>query len=267
MIDEKTFYAPIQFSVSWFKKMDIIPPILNTLQKAGSEIGKLHYALQKAPFSKYIIDATSVRIAELNKTKMLVNDVLIGGGTKVFKNRHGWIMENASLMKRFVAHYVPNLTIFPDCQPQIVHGDMNAGNILCDNDGKIVILDFEDTLHSFFLPLADLALFIERCILFDYPQEAVLINRLNAFFDGYLHNADFPFSSLVSTVGAQIAEMLCQINYYSIGIHLTLCRQGSDIFDDEEWNKFKILEQHAQYWRKVLPKLNILTYGFSKYSK
>jgi len=49
----------------------------------------------------------------------------------------------------------------------IIHGDLNFHNIVFDdNNQKVIFLDFEDTVHSFFTPLMDIAMILERYILF-----------------------------------------------------------------------------------------------------
>lgn len=49
---------------------------------------------------------------------------------------------------------------------QIIHGDLNFHNIIFDkNSDEILILDFEDVSHSYFSPLYDIAMILERFIL------------------------------------------------------------------------------------------------------
>ena len=51
--------------------------------------------------------------------------------------------------------------------PQVIHGDLNYGNVLSchGNDGKIIFIDFEEASRSYFNPMIDVAMIIERFII------------------------------------------------------------------------------------------------------
>ena len=51
--------------------------------------------------------------------------------------------------------------------PQVIHGDLNYGNVLScdDDDGKIIFIDFEEASRSYFNPMIDVAMIIERFII------------------------------------------------------------------------------------------------------
>lgn len=67
---------------------------------------------------------------------------------------------------------------------QMVHGDLNVGNVKILPDGQVMLLDWEDSLTAWFDPLKDLAFIIERFVLTVHDQHR-LCEHAQALLDSY----------------------------------------------------------------------------------
>lgn len=256
-VDNSNFEKPVQFTVYPFTKMSIIKPERGILEKAGLAVAKLHVALKNIPFSDEIRNNSFKRTRELERTKNLVQKAIDTRAPGPFGQRFTWILKNDGYIKRLLKNFDPFFGIWSDTEPQVIHGDMNAGNVLRVGKGDVIILDFEDTRHSFYPRWVDIALALERLAMFDRPQSDALLRRIGAFLKGYKSHSASPFSSLGMSWGRQLVEMLCQINYYATCLLLTLCRQGEEDFGDREWNKFRALEKQALNYAETIENMRI----------
>ena len=69
------------------------------------------------------------------------------------------------------------------CSPQVIHGDLNYGNVLSHHDdGRVTFIDFEEASRSYFNPMIDVAMIIERFII---PSQNSHDNLLGAFKKNY----------------------------------------------------------------------------------
>jgi Ser/Thr protein kinase RdoA (MazF antagonist) len=133
---------------------------------------------------------------------------------------------------------------------QVLHGDLNPGNILFDLDrGAIRFLDFEDARHSHGAPLLDLALPLERLCLLQ-EDEATAVTLAALFLRAYADAAGF---APVERKGALEAALLF-INRRALALMIERHEAGLET-SPEEWRKFERLLRHHDARRDVIARI------------
>ncbi|NRA54651.1 MAG: aminoglycoside phosphotransferase family protein [Gammaproteobacteria bacterium] len=137
----------------------------------------------------------------------------------------------------------PSLLNILQIESQVIHGDLNVGNILFTQQTLPCIIDFEDCLTSWASPLQDVAFIIERFILIQHqPQK--FTELLTLFLERYLAKLACPLiidnlqrqpaliSQILQALAVKTLVILAQQNHGFDGINLP-----------DEWNKFIQLYQ------------------------
>lgn len=135
----------------------------------GLNVANLHESLKSYPMSSVIEQRSSVylnelvgvlsSVTEIKKTPQL--DEIYGALSSYKVSDFDCFMENA----------------------QVVHGDLNAGNVIFHN-GKVKFIDFEESIRSNFNPITDVAFCIERCIQ-NGGDPGDVIRRIKSFRSAY----------------------------------------------------------------------------------
>lgn len=76
--------------------------------------------------------------------------------------------------------------VYPASAGQPVHGDLNYGNILFDGGGRPILIDFENSLHSWWSPAVDLAWILERHMLVHVQDDEPCLALGETFFRSYV---------------------------------------------------------------------------------
>jgi Ser/Thr protein kinase RdoA (MazF antagonist) len=79
---------------------------------------------------------------------------------------------------------------YPEEDAQPIHGDLNYGNIIFDQTGEPVPIDFENCLHSWCTVGVDLAWVIERHILVHTQDDSLCLELCGVLLRNYLRFAD-----------------------------------------------------------------------------
>jgi Ser/Thr protein kinase RdoA (MazF antagonist) len=129
---------------------------------------------------------------------------------------------------------------------QVIHGDLNFHNIIFDKETQTpVILDFEDCNHSFFSPLYDIAMLLERYVLLkhigDNQKYKLGISLLSHFDKTYFY-------------GDQLYNMLLFISVRSLLILATIFYQ-KDTVNKKELQKFIDHIKNIEQSKKLLNKI------------
>lgn len=82
-----------------------------------------------------------------------------------------WASGDLSQVRSHVRHWLDTDTMLGKNPCQVIHNDLNAGNILQDALGNIWFLDFEEARWSYLPPHFDLAKVIERFILVNETRD------------------------------------------------------------------------------------------------
>jgi len=139
------------------------------LHNLGMEIAKMHFFL-----SKYKNEKIQSRALKKNK---LIYDRFI----EINKDKKNIKFNKQSLkiLKSFSKESFNTL----NKNAQIIHGDLNLGNVVFLDDDYPVIIDFEDCTETFLNPLFDIAFVIQRFILeTNFSEKFSLVKD---FLDGY----------------------------------------------------------------------------------
>lgn len=126
----------------------------------------------------------------------------------------------------------------PKEHAQVLHGDLNLGNIWVVKNKTFTLLDFEDSLHNYHSPCVDIAMLIERFILIHGIKDQDKISAAKAMIKAY-----------ESKLGAKLewhkslAEILRSLSVRAL---LLINRAQNEKFQqplDSEIEKFKHLYQ------------------------
>lgn len=119
----------------------------------GSALGELHRALARYPDARAVARRRNAMRSRLRHqaARLLADASWAGGALTVARQQLAdWLVIDAGLRQ----------------QPrQVIHNDLNIGNVLQDNHGKLWFLDFEEAVWSYLPAHFDIARAIERFIL------------------------------------------------------------------------------------------------------
>lgn len=188
----------------------------------GRYLARLHQALKRHPFQtqcrenwlerKSGFDQVLERVKAFSDPKLLMGELTIPKAE----------------LALFVEHYA--LLNFDLNEAQMVHGDLNPGNVL-SLEGEPCVIDYENARYSFFPPVFDLAMAVQR-LLWKKPMDtAEMLERrmCEAYgFDGDLTPA----------------MMALSVRSMAILLENALFRQVS--VPQSEWDKFVALMKQAQ---------------------
>ncbi|MBN2605910.1 MAG: phosphotransferase [Thiotrichales bacterium] len=203
------------------------------LKQLGRAVGKLHQTLAGYP------QRDSVQQAGEKRHQMLVT-------------RWQSLQQHAEQMtslpeeaQAILSSHNPGWLWHLTEQAQMVHGDLNVGNILFLETGDVAFLDFEDSLTAWFDPLKDLAFIIERFVLTVHEEEQLKLHThalLDAYFEAYPSTAvsQQRFVDLIQALAIRAMLLLAE---------LTLKRQS---VTNSEWKKFVFLYNLAERHRTEL---------------
>jgi len=204
-----------------------LPHTAQALWKLGEALGCLHLELGELRCS-----------AEIHRRCTSRWDVLMRHKNALERNIYDKVGD-ISARQSIVDSLDQNVTDHLSTSPQVIHGDLNYGNVLLDlkPGGKIAFLDFEEATESFYSPLFDVAMVIERFILTASTDKEAL---LHAFCEAYRAAGGGWFSNDV-----QLSDMLKGLAIRALLV-LTASREaGWPDWKEQEWRKFVGLHQSA----------------------
>jgi Ser/Thr protein kinase RdoA (MazF antagonist) len=192
---------------------------ISDCKKLGKEIGKLHRVLKTSPNEKFI------KLRSIEKNEKL--QIYLKNLKRDLKKRDDIPKDAKTILKN---HNLLNFKL--DNTFQVLHGDLNKGNILFINQGKdILFIDFEETINSWGPLKIEIAFFIERfCLTTDKKKAIKLINQFLKNYKIYFPNFDLDEE--------QLFEILRHINLRTIILLCEISELNLWEIPQEEWNKF-----------------------------
>ncbi len=190
----------------------------------GTELGKLHLSLSQLTDS-IIVKKNSKRHLDFclsNKNKLYSELASKQTNTEKIKETIETLMVN---------EFISN--------PQVIHGDLNYGNILVSNPGKeVIFIDFEEATRSFFSPMVDVAMTIERFI---SPQKKISKEHLFIEFKkNYINMTGEWFET-----PAQLPNILRSLSARALLLLASKTPENSSDWQIKERSKFLKLHQDA----------------------
>lgn len=202
---------------------------VDDLALIGKALYKLHQALKKCPWQVKIHQESLERHRSLSEALALLKE---GSSLK-----HTVPCEVNKIFESVSSNVMSQLTE----NAQVVHGDLNHGNLMITSEKKVIFLDFEDTWSAFFSPLMELSFMIERFALIESNKGTHSL--ATALLDGYYHQrkmrSPWPLDEMLKALA--IRAMLI----------LAMQSQRKKIAKSE-WDKFIYLYKQANKRQELL---------------
>jgi len=202
------------------------------MKRLGFVIAKLHEKLA-GYFNEKEVSVSCV--AQLNELKKMLN-ACIDKSMTFSPDVPGNVIRLLGSVERSA------LDVLEVEQRQVVHGDLNYGNIIFDKvKGEPYILDFEKTLNSWFSPEVELSYVIERFVLCD-ANEKMAARRAEALLSAY-RNTGGRFDAKETN----LVNILCALSIRSLLLLVERERRVEGrCVEYLEWMKFMKLYDQAK---------------------
>lgn len=203
----------------------------NTMEILGRRMGQMH-----AAFSQYDFDSVKNKSAE----KLLALETF----SKELMQKRFYCGPYAERVERLLQSMPDAFSNF-DEPCQIVHGDLNVGNVLWTGD-DVVFLDFEDTSSSWLPRRIEVAFALERLILINEANDESALKVARSFLRAYVKAAgSSPFQ--------EEGELISSLYWLSLRSLVMLTQYELEGFPwpESEWQKFGVLLDHIDR-RKVM---------------
>lgn len=159
------------------------------LRNLGRLLGRAHSVLSELPWRTEIAQRSVER-----------DQMFVSLQTKLVEQAQGQIRQIIEQSN----------TQLDDACPQVIHGDLNIGNVLFAlNIQQPILLDFEDANHNWHSPLVDLAMLLERFVLVRSSDEATLHKLSHALLQGYREQNSRSLTPAISPV-ALLQALSCR---------------------------------------------------------
>jgi len=130
--------------------------------------------------------------------------------------------------------------------PQVIHGDLNYGNLLVrEDDHRIFFLDFEDTWTAWFSPLMDVAFVIERFALLESDEESLVLAK--SFLDSYRSVGGSSFQGQT-----HLRDCLAALAVRALLLLSLVAENDKKRTSNAEWCKFIMLYEQSQNRQDLL---------------
>lgn len=215
-------------------------PSESDLSRLGTELARLHKSLKFCPWRDEIRDRGLQRNKQLSDLfqNLRRGRAVVG---RIPQEVLSFLLEEVEIGLLDV--------LVQDAQ--VVHGDLNYGNVLFDDAGNVVFLDYEDTLISWLSPLAELSFVIERFTL-KYDDE-VALRLARALIRAYDAGGSKPFGRL-----GLLRDVLRSLSLRSLLLLILVQEHKRWNVPDSEWSKFIFLHRQASSRNGLLKEIEFL---------
>ncbi len=201
---------------------------ISSIPLVAKSIANLHQALATIP------QKTNIKQAAFARESMLL---------ATWKNIDNCKVP-ANVLTMLQAHSPKNFTCLTH-NAQVIHGDLNLGNMLLLSNNKLLFLDFEDTQTAWFSPLVELAFVLERLLLL--PLTEGKISKQTFIEQGRLLLQSYSKEQELTIIDAsQLVNILQSLAIRSLLLLTKLSAQKNSKVTELEWQKFVFLYNLAK---------------------
>lgn len=212
-------------------------PIKHEIALLGTSLGDLHRALSNCPWKKQI---KKNGMSRHNSLKELLIEIQSGRSQVKAPSRV------LALLSGIDPTSLDILTI----SPQVVHGDLNYGNLLIGKmQSEVFFLDFEDTWTAWFSPLMELSFVIERFTLLEDDAKSMMLTQ--TLKNAYLSKGGKWFSD-----SKQLGSFLRVLSMRALLVLIMIRQQNSTLVSKSEWEKFLKLYYQAIHRSDLISRLS-----------
>ena len=212
---------------------------LEDLRSLAGELAKCHAALRSFPQAAEVCDHAAKRFIRLDQTRRKMDDALKRHDWGFFSEDNQWAIAHREWLQALVDQFEPEFHHHPTAQ--CLHAQIHRANIIFKNDdGRPVLVDWEEAVQTFAPVSWDLAYFVQRFCLYDDPASKVIRERLTAVRMAY------------GSWTPGIAEMMQQLAWMSIATIVGNREMGAFSNPAGEYQKFVRLECQAREYRSVI---------------
>lgn len=208
------------------------------LSMLGSAIAKLHAILRECPWVEQIQYQGLQRHTNLLN---LLKKIKHGAQLRQYFPSDIW-----ALLHEHVEIDLLDVLII---EPQVVHGDLNFGNVVIQSGtNKITFLDFEDTWTSWFSPIMEISFAIERFAL--QSEDPSSEDFARELYLSYIRKGGVSFC-----YQSQLADTLRALSVRALLLLMLVTQNNSWRVPESEWEKFKKLYENALLRKSLLEKI------------
>jgi Ser/Thr protein kinase RdoA (MazF antagonist) len=212
-------------------------PIEKETLLLGRSLGELHKVLKLCPWKRIIQQNGDARQNTLQK--LLIKIQTDGCNVEVPHRVE-------KLLKSVDSGSMDILTI----NSQVVHGDLNYGNVLIDNNSEcVVFLDFEDTWTAWFSPLMELSFVIERFTLLE--DDEITVSLTKCLKKAYLSSGGFWYRD-----SDQLGRFLRALSIRALLLLIMISNREPSRQLETEWEKFLKLYEQTDHRSDLISRLS-----------
>ena len=192
---------------------------IDELALIGNALGNLHTILKECKW------ASSIEKSGIKRQETLTNRLIDIKNGKTFCGIPAEV-------HNILCHAEKDVLSVLIVDPQVIHGDVNYGNILIqENTADVFFLDFEDSWSTWFSPLMDVAFVIERFALVSSKGDSLELSK--AFTKAY-----FSTTNLCFTYDEQLSDILRAMSVRAMLLLSFMVELDFKKAYENEWKKF-----------------------------
>jgi thiamine kinase-like enzyme len=204
---------------------------ISDLISVSKNLKKLHGSLRGFLRKNEIYQNAGEKFTQLQKIQTKLKNNIVKNDFNLFPKYTSWAIKNKKWLSQMAYSFNP--FFHEHSRAQCIHGEIHPANVIFDQSGKAVFIDFEESPHIYAVPEWDIAYFIQRFCMRDNPSQRILNWRINIVRQEYGQ-----FSNL--------ALIMRQLAWYSIAVILYLRHHADVLVPLSEYKKFVQLEKQAQ---------------------
>ena len=208
------------------------------LAALAATLGSVHRAMAGFPQGSEVQRAAVARYEKFAAARELIATAVATKDFEIFGSQASWAECHIKWLAQMAEEFTPFLDRIKGAQ--CVHGEVHRANVIFDDDGRAVLVDFEESVHTFAPPEWDLAFMVQRFCLEDCPDHATVREALTLVEEVY--GSPLP----------PLAAMMRQTAWFSVAKIVALRTFWDIETPAPEHRKFVALEHQAREYEGVV---------------